>query len=78
MQQSLTFIYRDDVWVAERRHDLDLPADVNHVLIILDLLLPNGLDCHLEPEEETLISTKSSVTHSLCASCETVSLFPLR
>lgn len=39
--QTFTFVYRDDVRVAEGRHDLDLSADVNHVMLILDLLLPN-------------------------------------
>lgn len=42
-----TFIYGDDVGVAERRHDLDLPADVDQVLLILDLVLPDGLNGHL-------------------------------
>lgn len=39
--QTFTFVYRDDVRVAKGRHDLDLSADVNHVLLVLDLLLPN-------------------------------------
>lgn len=39
--QTFTFVYRDDVRVAEGRHDLDLSADVNHVVLVLDLLLPN-------------------------------------
>lgn len=39
--QTFTFVYRDDVRVAEGRHDLDLSADVHHVMLILDLLLPN-------------------------------------
>lgn len=48
-----TFVYRDDVRVAEGRHDLDLPADVDHVLLFLDLLLPNRLDSHLERVQRT-------------------------
>lgn len=36
-----TFVYRDDVRVAEGRHDLNLSADVHHVVLVLDLLLPN-------------------------------------
>lgn len=49
--QTFTFVYRDDVRVAEGRHDLDLSADVNHVVLVLDLLLPNWLDSHLERAE---------------------------
>lgn len=55
MQQNPTFVYRDDVWVAEGRHDLNLSPYVNHVLLILDLLLPNRLDSHLETKKYTLI-----------------------
>lgn len=42
-----TFVYRDDVWMAERRHDFDLSADVHHVLFIFNLLLTNGFNRHL-------------------------------
>lgn len=52
MKQSLTFIYRNDVWVAEGWHDLDLSTNVNHVLLILDLLLPDRLDRHLDTEDK--------------------------
>lgn len=41
MLQTFTFVYTDDVRVAEGRHDLNLSADVNHVVLVLDLLLPN-------------------------------------
>lgn len=43
-----TFVDGDDVRVAERGHDLDLPADVNQVLLILDLLLSDRLYGNLE------------------------------
>lgn len=59
LQQTLTFIYRDDVWVAKGWHDLNLSSDVNHVLIVLDLLLPNRLDSHLEIEDMRHIDQRS-------------------
>lgn len=51
MFQYFTFINRDDVWVAEGWHNLNLSADVHHVLLILDLLLPNWFDSYLETEK---------------------------
>lgn len=35
------------MWVAKRRHDLDFSSDVNHVLFIFNLLLPDRLDGNL-------------------------------
>lgn len=55
MYQTLTFIYRDDVWVAEGWHDLNLSADVHHVLLVLDFLFPNWFNGHLEKNEKTLL-----------------------
>ena len=43
--------------VAEGGHDLNLPADVNHVLFVLDLILPNGLDGHLETKGTGVVSS---------------------
>lgn len=56
-----TFVDGDDVRVAERGHDLDLPADVNQVLLILDLLLSDRLYGNLEnPQSKNgFISNKS-------------------
>lgn len=47
-----TFIYGDDVRVAECGHDLDLSADVNMVLFILDLVLPDRLYGNLKKKEK--------------------------
>lgn len=47
---AFTFIDGDDVRVAERRHDLDLPPDVDQILLVLDLLLTDGLYGHLKDE----------------------------
>lgn len=60
-EYSLTFIYRYDVWMAQGRHDLDLSADVNHVLFVFDLLLTDGLDCNLKINGETQI--KDELNH---------------
>lgn len=40
--------------VAERGHDLDLPADVKQVLIVLDLLLSDRLYGHLGKQKPEL------------------------
>lgn len=53
--EHFTFIYGDDVWVAEWWHDLDFPADVNQVLLIFDLLFSNGLNGNLEKENSILV-----------------------
>lgn len=53
--EHFTFIYGDDVWVTEWRHDLDFPADVNQVLLIFDLLFSNGLNGNLEKENSILV-----------------------
>ena len=50
-----TFVNRDDVGVFQGGHDLYLPADVNHVLLLLDLLLPDGLDSHLGNRGQTRV-----------------------
>ena len=47
-----TFIDGDDVWMTERRHDFNFSTNVNQVLLILDLLLPNGLYGHLNKGKE--------------------------
>ena len=57
MHQTLTFIYRDNVWVAEGWHDLNLPPDVHHVLLILDLLLPDWFNSHLETDRKHFYQT---------------------
>lgn len=38
------------MWVAKRRHDLDFSSNVNHVLFIFNLLLPDRLDGNLREE----------------------------
>lgn len=46
--QRRTFVNGDDVRVAERGHDLNFSANVNQVLLILDLLFPDWLYGHLK------------------------------
>ena len=43
----LTFVDVNDVWVLNRRHDLDLSSDSDEVGLCLDLALLDCLDCHL-------------------------------
>lgn len=47
LRKRQTFIYRNDVGVTEGRHDLNLPTDVHHVLLIFDFFLLNGLNRNL-------------------------------
>lgn len=50
-----TFVDGDDVRVAERGHDLNLSADVNQVLLILDLLLSDWLYGNLKKKRKESI-----------------------
>lgn len=47
-----TFIYSDDVWVAECGHDLNFSANVNQILLILDLLLSDRLYGNLKKKKK--------------------------
>lgn len=49
--RSCTFVDGDDVWMTERRHDLNFSANMDQVLLVLDLLLPNGLYGNLSKGE---------------------------
>ena len=49
-----TFIYSDDVRVAECGHDLNFSANVNQILLILDLLLSNRLYGNLKKKEKRI------------------------
>ena len=58
-----TFIDGDDVWMTERGHDFNFSTNVNQVLLILDLLLPNGLYGDLNKREREKKTDKSSLHH---------------
>lgn len=67
-----TFIDGDDVRVAECGHDLDLSADVNLVLFILDLVLPDRLYGNLKKQEKRRIQKKTqNISDSLLKSAAT-------
>lgn len=78
MQQTLTFIYRDNVWVAEWRHDLNLSANVHHVLLVLDLLFPNGFNSHLKTnKKKTLLWQLESECFFILTSATALDFTPL-
>lgn len=60
--------------VAERGHDLDLPADVNQVLLILDLLLSDRLYGNLKKkrrhftceQDQIILSSKEASFELKC------------
>lgn len=55
---GLTFVHGDDVGVVEGGHDLNLPPDVDEVLLILDFVLPDGFDGDLWGSTEGAVSSQ--------------------
>lgn len=59
-------MYGDDMWMTERRHNLDLSADVHHVLFVFYLLLTDGFDCHLRSNKHLNLLFEDHLYYALC------------
>lgn len=51
-------MHSDDVGVVEGGHDLNLPPDVDKVLLILDFVFPDGFDGHLWMSTEGAVNSQ--------------------
>lgn len=51
-------MHSDDVGVVEGGHDLNLPPDVDKVLLILDFVFPDGFDGHLWMRTEWAVNSQ--------------------